>query len=697
VVHVFWIIFCGALPLGLAGYGTQAINPSSEKTAIVFIVLAIFSGFLSYLLYKVGMVIGSPVANFYSKNPVAYRKRFVDGLVLRGVSSFVIFTGLAYGVLHLVQPKAALLGPKALLIGAALWGILSYFLKQQTGVFHLINKPTAPFREDARAAKRGDGGSGKFAGFWKEWDFPWIPGCVLLGKSLYKDLWCGYKDIERNRGDDRHILTVAGSRSGKGITRIIPNLLLWQDNVICIDPKGENATVTAHNSIRAQAFVIDPYELVKNVSRPSEGAASSAGKPFRAKYNPLQDIDPYSSTATEEIKVLLEAMVFPQSEQNQEWERTPKMVIGGLIAHVLTSPDYAHDRSLVTVYRIINGSHEDLKTLVIAMRNNHAMGDYIPARGNSLEMVVSDPRQSFMSAIRSSLEWLSYPKIQEVVGGNSDFSMFNIANKPMSIFLCFDMESLENLNRFVRIFFLMAFHAMMHPRSPKTKKVLLLLDEFYVLGRLPILEKGAQYIAGEGVKIWIIIQNIEMIETLYGKAWKNFTDSAGLTEAFALSADEQEGTAKWASNKLGKARSADLKLGDVAKTMETHNLLTPVEIEHEFRRENKRALFFLTGHEPFVLEIKPYWDLFHPDMYKEPPQGVPLSAAQRLIMEQTGWTHTRYFGSSDLTLKSMSSPFDETQRTREATTNAKFRPARPASVPTSKGKRVVPGPGIDGR
>ena len=74
---------------------------------------------------------------------------------------------------------------------------------------------------------------------------------------------------------------------------------------------------------------------------------------------------------------------------------------------------------------------------------------------------------------------------------------------------------------------------------------------------------------GEGVKIWIIIQIIEMIEAFYGKAWENYTDSTGLTEAFPLSADEQEGTAKWASNKLGKARSADLKLGNVAKTMKS--------------------------------------------------------------------------------------------------------------------------------
>ena len=43
--------------------------------------------------------------------------------------------------------------------------------------------------------------------------------------------------------DDRHIVTIAGSRAGKGVTSIIPDLCLYPGSVICIDPKGENAAV----------------------------------------------------------------------------------------------------------------------------------------------------------------------------------------------------------------------------------------------------------------------------------------------------------------------------------------------------------------------------------------------------------------------------------------------------------------------
>ena len=708
MVHVFWKGFCLLLPFVLAAYGTLSFDLSGQSAVIVFSLLALLSALLSYFLYKGGLLLGAPIANYYFKNPLAHRKRLLDGVVFRGFVSFTLTGLLAFFIIRVALPKfdISTAAQSSIVIGLIGWALVHWLFKSQSGVLHLVNKATTPFREDHRAATRGDGGSGRLAGFWKEWDFPWIPGCLILGKSLYKDLWCGYKDIERNRPDDRHLLTVAGSRSGKGITRIIPNLLLCQDNVICIDPKGENATVTAHNPIRSQAFVIDPYGLVPNVSKTTNGTSISEVRPIRAKYNPLQDIDPYSLTAQEDITVLLEAMVFAQSDKNKEWERNAKAIIGGTIGHVLTAPEYHHDRSLVTVYRLLNGTERELQTLLAQMLQNRRMGDFIPMKAATLDMAIREDRQSFISTVRSSLEWISYPAVQELIGGDSDFSMFDIAHKPMSIYLCFSMEHLKTLNRFVRIFFLMAFHAMMHPRKPKTKKVLLLMDEFYVLGHLPILEEGAQYIAGDGVKIWIIIQNIEMIEKLYGKAWKNFTDSTGLIEAFALSADEDQGTAKWASNKLGKARSRDLGLGETAKSVETHNVLTPKEVEDEFSRQKRRALFFLTGHEPFALQIKPYWDLFHPSMYRESAQGVPLNAAQRKFMEATGWTHSRYFGFTDAILSTMGQTFDEGQRIREVTNYMRqgaYRPSHTTASPdvlplvslpgsVSSSSKRIPGP-----
>ena len=39
--------------------------------------------------------------------------------------------------------------------------------------------------------------------------------------------------------DDRHMMTIAGSRAGKGRACIIPNLLHYAGSTLVIDPKGE--------------------------------------------------------------------------------------------------------------------------------------------------------------------------------------------------------------------------------------------------------------------------------------------------------------------------------------------------------------------------------------------------------------------------------------------------------------------------
>ncbi len=62
--------------------------------------------------------------------------------------------------------------------------------------------------------------------------------------------------------DNRHLMTVAGSRTGKGTSVIVPNLLVYPGSVLVLDPKGENATLTARRRAEGlghDVYVIDPF------------------------------------------------------------------------------------------------------------------------------------------------------------------------------------------------------------------------------------------------------------------------------------------------------------------------------------------------------------------------------------------------------------------------------------------------------
>jgi type IV secretion system protein VirD4 len=75
-----------------------------------------------------------------------------------------------------------------------------------------------------------------------------------------------------------HLLTMAPTRTGKGVGTIIPNLLTADRSVICIDPKGENARIAGRAREKfGPVHILAPFGV--------------AGRPSAA-FNPLDALDP---------------------------------------------------------------------------------------------------------------------------------------------------------------------------------------------------------------------------------------------------------------------------------------------------------------------------------------------------------------------------------------------------------------------
>lgn len=127
-----------------------------------------------------------------------------------------------------------------------------------------------------------------------------------------------------------HLMTMAPTRTGKGVGTIIPNLLTADRSIICIDPKGENAKVTA--SVRERfgpVHILDPFGVT---GRPS------------AAFNPLDLMDPDSLDVAEDANA--DALVFddPGLTTEAHWNEEAKALIAGLILKILVaeSPGRRH-------------------------------------------------------------------------------------------------------------------------------------------------------------------------------------------------------------------------------------------------------------------------------------------------------------------------------------------------------------------
>jgi len=94
--------------------------------------------------------------------------------------------------------------------------------------------------------------------------------------------------------------------------------------VICVDPKGENTTITALARARFGAVhVLDPFGIT--------------GQPS-ACFNPLAALNPASLDLAEDAATLADALVFdaPGEAGEAHWNEEAKALIGGMLLHILT-------------------------------------------------------------------------------------------------------------------------------------------------------------------------------------------------------------------------------------------------------------------------------------------------------------------------------------------------------------------------
>jgi type IV secretion system protein VirD4 len=164
----------------------------------------------------------------------------------------------------------------------------------------------------------------------------WQPGSIWLGRNVTDDaVGCL---------DDRHMVTVAGSRAGKGRSAIVPNLALWPGSCVVLDPKGENATKTARRRMQLpghRVVVIDPFGV------------ADVPDDLRGTFNPLDLIDQNDEGAVDIAAAIGDALVVPGDSRDSHWDESARQLLEALILHVATvAPperrNLAHVRRLLT-------------------------------------------------------------------------------------------------------------------------------------------------------------------------------------------------------------------------------------------------------------------------------------------------------------------------------------------------------------
>ncbi len=413
--------------------------------------------------------------------------------------------------------------------------------------------------------------------------------------------------------DDRHVLTVAGSRAGKGVSLIIPNLLLYHGSVLAIDPKGELAAITcrARCQMGQRCFVLDPF---------------GANQRYRsASFNPLDELDVHSPMIVDDASQIADALIVG-NEKDRYWTDSARRLLKILILYVLTKkeakPGYAN---LVSVRKLLMLSDEDLhaealrldktpeETLLITMAGEiNAFDGVIAGEAEAFYSLYKNGAReygSIVSAARTQTEFLDSPMLRDILR-RSDFRLADLKRGKATVYLCLPAGRMASHASWLRVMINLALLAFEREPGKPDIPILLLLDEFPVLGHMRSIEAAAGQIAGFGVKLWTVLQDLGQIKRLYKESWETFVGNAGVLTFFG---NTDLTTLRYVSQKLGQigmnvehaARNSAPQLAGganpIQEQLQQSPLLLPHEVEQRLARETERMLVMAAGRKPLIL------------------------------------------------------------------------------------------------
>ena len=372
-----------------------------------------------------------------------------------------------------------------------------------------------------------------------------------------------------------HLLTLAPTRAGKGVGTVIPNLLLAERSVLVIDPKGENARIAGEARKRfGRVHILDPF--------------GATGLPASA-YNPLGRLDAKSLDLGEDAASLAEGLVMDPPGQVSEahWNEEAKALLAGLIMLAVAHED-ANRKTLATVREYLTLPPEKFRALLELMQDSAAAGGLIARAANRFLGKSDREAASVMSSAQRHTHFLDSPRIVAATA-RSNFQFSALRHELTSIFLVLPPNRLDAYSRWLRLLVAQALQDIARDAeaaqtgSARLKQpALFLLDEFAALGRLEAVERAMGLMAGYGLQLWPILQDMSQLKALYGARANTFVANAGVLQTFGVNDFE---TAKWLSQMIGREttgyQTESHKPGDAPSTsynVTARDLMTPDEI-----------------------------------------------------------------------------------------------------------------------
>ncbi|PVM84447.1 conjugal transfer protein TraG [Caulobacter radicis] len=338
-----------------------------------------------------------------------------------------------------------------------------------------------------------------------------------------------------------HVMAFAPTRSGKGVGLVVPTLLSWTGSAVVHDIKGENWTLTAGwRSTFSHCLLFNPTDARS------------------ARYNPLLEVRK-GPDEVRDVQNIADVLVDPEGalERRSHWEKTSHSLLVGAILHVLYAEE---EKTLARVATFLSDPQRSFAhTLRRMMATNHlgtpGAPRVHPVVASAAREVLNKSENERSGVLSTAMSFLGLYRDPTVALATSacDWRIADLVDAPVpvTLYLVIPPSDISRTKPLVRLVLNQIGRRLTEGDPAKSRKhqLLMMLDEFPALGRLDFFETALAFIAGYGIRAYLIAQSLNQISKAYGEN-NAILDNCHVRIAFS---SNDERTAKRISDALGTA------------------------------------------------------------------------------------------------------------------------------------------------
>lgn len=397
----------------------------------------------------------------------------------------------------------------------------------------------------------------------------------LLDRQGYSrgDFWLGRTLRGRPFGwtEEMNLLTCAGPGAGKGVSTVIPNLLEFPGSAVIVDPKGELAALTAayrRDVLGQKVIVLDPA-----------GVANVAPE-LRGTYNPLAELDPSDPHVVAAAQVIASGIVVPNPKAKEPfWDDVAVDFIQSCILYMaqeypppqrtlmkLRETASVGDKTLFDAWvkkkqdkdpDFIPDPGDSFDLFVRAMHQTKEFGGVVSETAAKLAQMGDQTRGNALGTARTHLDFLKEPKLWGVLEPNIDatrtFKLKELRrqDKPLTVYLCLPVDMIPRQGRWFRLIVSQIIQSIERSTFDKGRDlpILMMIDEFFQLGPLPSITNTLTYARSFGLRLWLIVQDLNQLKMNYPESWETILGACGIKQFFGVN---DLFTARYVSELIGE-------------------------------------------------------------------------------------------------------------------------------------------------